>query len=649
MPRVAADGRFSRIVSHIRRLAGGLRVVLGNDMGTISMSDGLQERGLRARRHNQALVALARRVWSEDCTLGTALSLICETAAATLEVERVNIWRLDHVRHSLHCVHAYTRSVGQHNPPGFEEVLELGPVYTSALDEVRVLDFGDSAPGSMSDALDAYRRRHSICSLLDAPVRSMGDLIGVICHEQVGAPRDWLPEDLAFAGSIGDYVALAHEIDRRREIERRLRFLERHDPQTQLPNRDHLLEVAHSALGTAHDATRNMVVIHLRLELPEAPALDLPTHQALVTEAAARLRDGIGDLATIARVREGAFAVIPHRQVDEVESFECAERCVSLLQGLAPGEGLPAIAVSAGIAFSRDLAAPSADTLLRNAEEASLRARDGGLNRCEVFDADRHRGLLERLRTEQALRAAFEAGELEVHYMPEVDLDTGAWRAAEALLRWRKADGRLIAAGEFIEVAEKSGLIVRLGRWVLRQACTDAAAWPLDSEGHPPMVRVNVSLRQFEDPALAADVEAALKASGLEPSRLCLELTETAMLRDSASVARTLQRLRDLGVRIALDDFGIGYCSLAYLKQLPIDTIKVDRGFVSGLPDVVEDLAIVESLALLARRLGIDVIGEGIETPAQADSLRAIGIHGGQGFLYSRAVPQDEVVAGFRR
>lgn len=619
-------------------------------MGTISMSDGLQERGLRARRHNQALVALARRVWSEDCTLATALSLICETAAETLEVERVNIWRLDHARHALHCVHAFTRSTGQHNPPGFEEVLELGPEYTSALHEVRVLDFSDAdASAPMSDVLDAYRRRHGICSLLDAPIRSMGDLIGVICHEQVGDQREWLPEDFAFAGSVGDYVALAHEIDRRHEIERRLRFLERHDPQTNLPNRDHLLEVAYSALGKPDDGKHNLVVIHLRLELPEAPALDLLTQQALVTEAAARLRDGIGEVATIARVREGAFAVIPHRQVDEVEAFECAERCVSLLQGLAPREELAPIAVSAGIAFSRDLAAPSADTLLRNAEEASLRARDGGLNRCEVFDADRHRGLLERLRTEQALRAAFEAGELEVHYMPEVDLDTGTWRAAEALLRWRRADGRLIAAGEFIEVAEKSGLIVRLGRWVLRQACTDAAAWPLDADGHAPMVRVNVSLRQFEDPALAGDVEAALQASGLEPSRLCLELTETAMLRDSASVARTLQRLRGLGVRIALDDFGIGYCSLAYLKQLPIDTIKVDRGFVSGLPDVVEDLAIVESLALLARRLGIDVIGEGIETPAQADSLRAIGIHGGQGFLYSRAVPQDEVVAGFRR
>jgi EAL domain-containing protein (putative c-di-GMP-specific phosphodiesterase class I)/GAF domain-containing protein len=620
-------------------------------MPMTAISEGLNERSARARRYNHALVALGRRVWHEDCSLDSALATICETAAETLGVARVNVWRADSEHDELRCVHAFQRAPRAHNPPGFDERLPLSSEYGSQLDDVRVIDVADvgTDPGfaHAREALGDYLHRHAIHSLLDAPVRTEGRLYGVICHEHVGSPRLWTPEDHAFAGSIGDYVATAFEIARRREIEHRLRYLERHDPQTNLPNRDHLLEVAHTALRPLHEGDSGLAVIHLQVEPPaQEPPTDVESYHRLLIDVAERLRGLLADTAVLARVRDDAFAIIPHRHLQETEALDLAERCIDLV---IAGSGDAPPVVTAGIAFSRDLAAPSADTLLRNAETASLGARSQGLGRCRVFNADRHRGLLARMRTEQALRDAFADGRLLLHYMPEVDLATGRWRAAEALLRWRDEDGRMIPAAEFIEVAEASGLIVRLGRWVLAEACRAAADWPADADGRRPLLRVNVSARQFEETGLAADIDAALADSGLAPERLCLELTETLLLRDPAGAARTLGRLRSLGLHVALDDFGTGYCSLGYLKRLPIDTIKIDRGFTAGLPDDRADLAIVQALVGLATNLGISVVAEGVETQRQADTLRACGVHAAQGWLYSPAVDNATVMAGFGR
>ncbi len=606
------------------------------------------ERGARARRHNHALVALGRRVWHEDCTFDTAIAEICEVAAETLEVERVNVWRCETETALLCCFHSYERGAHRHNPPGYQETLPLVGAYADQLEDVRLIEVADVAvdDGPATDpSFQEYFDRYQVQSLLDVPVRAEGLLIGVICLEHIGSARMWTPEEHAFAGSIGDYVAVAYEITRRRDIENRLRYLERHDAQTNLPNRDHLLEVAHTALRPLHANDVGLAVIHLQID-PPAGTLDVECFHRFLVDCAAHLRELTADNAALARVREDAFAIIPHRHLREVEALELAERCIDLVQSdAASPTGYPAT-VTAGIAFSRDLAAPSADALLRNAENASLRAHAHGLGRCKVFNANRHRDLLARMRTEQALRDAFADGQLMLYYMPEVDLRDGHWRSAEALLRWRNDEGRIVPAGEFIDAAESSGLIVRLGRWVLLEACNAAMRWPVRN-GVAPMLRVNVSARQFEETGLAADVDSALSESGLPPGRLCLELTETMLLRDADAAAKTLARVRALGVSVALDDFGTGFCSLGYLKHLPIDTIKIDRGFTAGLPQDRADLAIVKALVGLAMDLGIDVVGEGVETEAQAQCLRDCGVIAVQGYLYSPAIDNDALIAGF--
>ncbi len=589
-----------------------------------------EDEGQRARRHNQALVALARELWTGHDTLESALALVCETAARTLRADRVNVWRLHPQHRVLRCVHAYDLRSGEHNPPGYDEAFDSGNQYGRTLDGVRFIDAADvSLDPGLQAALGDYFARHGVASLLDAPVRSEGVLVGVVCHEQVGHPRTWTPADQAFAASIGDYVAMVVEIHRRRIAERRLRYLELHDPQTNLPNRDHLLEVAHSALSPCGPGEAAVAAIHVQLELPG------DDRAGQLVAASGALREALGGEATLARVRDDAFALVPHQRLRGAEALELAGRCVEIVE--RAGGGLRA---SAGIAFSHDLAAPSADLLLRNAELASQRARSlGRLDRCEIFDAGRHRELVERMNMERALRDAHERGRLHVYYQPVVDLSDGRIRGTEALLRWHDDTGGWRPTCDFIDVAESSGLIVPLGRWLLGEACRAAAGWPVPADGRALELSVNVSARQIEQPGLVDDVARALERSGLPAQRLWLELTETALLPDAPFAIRTLERLRALGVRVALDDFGIGHSSFARLKHLPIDGIKIDRGFVAGLPEDPLDMAIVGAIAMVARRAGMAVVAEGVESPVQLPALRECGITVAQGFHFGRPMP----------
>ena len=602
-------------------------------------------------RYTRALVALTRAVWHPDCTLRDALGVICQTAAAAVQVERVNVWRLVDAPPRLVCVHAYTLSDDTHAPDEALESLPLDGEYLDFLQVVRALDATDvetdPSTATSRGALREYLRRHGICSLLDAPVRLEGELVGVICHEQVGAVRAWTPEEVAFAGSMGDFVAMAIEIDRRHQAEQQLAHLRLHDAVTNLPNRDYLVERVRERIARPHDAREPTAVLHVDIELPYVAAMpaDAPTVEEVMAELALRLRQAVGDQAALARVRADGFAMLAHRDVPEREVIALAERSVEAVRGVSGWHGVEASA-AVGVAFARDLEEGDPRVLLRNAELASERAHRLGRHRYEVFDVSQHRALVERLHLEQAMRDALAQGDFQVHYQPEVDVDTGKWVAAEALVRWRQPQG-LLGAGAFIEVVEQSGLILPLGRHVLMQACRDACAWP---PLEPPLtLRVNVSAQQFNDEHLVDDVAAALSTCGLDPARLCLEVTETTLMRDTADALATMQRLKALGVGLAVDDFGTGYSSLAYLKRFPIDAVKVDRSFVAGLPGEKFDVALVTAVRELARALDIDVVAEGVERSEQRDALRALGVCRIQGWLYAPSLEQEALLATFAR
>jgi EAL domain-containing protein (putative c-di-GMP-specific phosphodiesterase class I) len=268
------------------------------------------------------------------------------------------------------------------------------------------------------------------------------------------------------------------------------------------------------------------------------------------------------------------------------------------------------------------------------------RAKDSGRDRVVMFDDTLAAEAQRRLDLDQRLRHAVDQHEFEVWFQPEVELDTGEIVGAEALIRWI-TDAGMRSANEFIWLAEETGLIVPMGNWVLEEACHWTARWQRPDRDL--LVRVNLSARQFDQPDLVDIVAGALARSGLPPKALCLEITETALMENAEASRAMLVQLDQLGVQLAIDDFGTGYSSLAYLKQFPVDVLKIDRTFVDGLPDDAEDMAIVTTIVRLAESLGMTVTAEGIETTPQAETLRSLGVRLGQGYLFARPMPAIEM------
>ena len=608
-----------------------------------------------AERYTRALVGLAKAVWQPDCTFDQAVGLICETAADALRVDRVNAWRYDTEHHCLQCIHAYTRSDRRHARADELEVLPLESrsdcAYAAKLHEVRAIDAADveSDPSTAAavGALRLYLRKHRIDALLDAPVWTEGELLGVICHENVGGPRQWTREEAMFAGSMGDYVAIAHEMARRHRAEDQVQHLRLHDAGTDLPNRDYLVELIGQRLATPPPLAHPAAVVHVRIDAAHGTALSTgaPTLDDVMAQVAPRLRELVrqppeSNPNSLGRARTNAFAFLAARGAEQSDVVRLAERCIAAVRTLPRQHEEIEPGAAVGIAFAQ-ADESDARVLMRKAEQAADHAREQGRNRYEVFDLGHHHELVECLRLERALREAFAHDRFELHYQPKYDLGRARWYGAEALLRWRTDEG-LRVAGEFIAVAEASELMLPLGRWVLRQACRDAAQWHCSGPTLP-LVSVNVAARQFDESGLVEDVAAALAESGLAAGRLCLELTESTLMRDIDRTLATLQQLKALGVQISIDDFGTGYASLVYLKRFPIDTLKIDRSFVQDLPQNLTDGAIVSAVTGLARSLRIDVVAEGVERLEQQDALQAIGVRRMQGWLYAKAMEQPEI------
>ncbi|MDQ3511199.1 MAG: GGDEF and EAL domain-containing protein [Pseudomonadota bacterium] len=588
---------------------------------------------------------LTRLLWRDGHDLDQALAAITETAADVLAVDRVNVWQLEPT--GLRCVHGFRRGSRSHHPDGDGEFISLdNDAYAATLPKVRVIREADVHGSDVMASMRDYLQRHRIRSLLDAPVRTSGEMYGVICHEQVGDARQWRPDEIAFAANMGDFVALAVEIQRRKQAEARLEYLQLYDSVSGLGNRT----LFHGAVQ----------LLLQRLQWRPWPAamlfIDIDRFHSVNTTSGESggdtLLGQVGQCisvtspedAVVARVESDCFAVLLPRLEHPWQATRVADDILASIASLMEGEAQRLdIGASIGIAFFDGSRNTSAEELLRDADFASKQAKAHGRNRHEVFDADQHRSLNERTELEHKLRDAFHGGQLAVAYQPEVDAERGVMVAAEALLRWRQPDGSLRVAADFIDVAESSGLIVPIGWWVLQHACTEAVTWPQAVDGSVPKLRVNLSARQFEQAGLAERVGAILQECGLPPQRLCLELTETTLMTRAQSALDTLLALRSLGVSLAIDDFGTGYSSLTYLKRFPVDTLKIDRSFVEGLPHSVFDRSIVEAVIGLARAMDIEVVAEGVERIEQQDSLLGLGLQRMQGWLYSKALPAAEL------
>jgi diguanylate cyclase len=475
-------------------------------------------------------------------------------------------------------------------------------------------------------------------------------LVGVLAPASVYNHPDAVAHPWRWAMIHGGFVlaaSVAHIVAWRTNENQLLR-----DPLTGLPSRVLFLNRLSGAVDRLQRRPgRQAAVLFLDLDRFKVinDSLGHPAGDQLILAVAERLQHSLRRQEMIARFGGDEFAVLCEDLRDEEDAVAVAERLLKsfgLPFHLAHGDVVSSASI--GIALAVD-AEQDAEDLIRDADAAMYRAKQAGGGRLMLFDDVTRQRALDRLHTENALRLALEREELRVFFQPEISFETGEIVGVEALVRWEHPERGLLGPGEFISLAEETGLIVPLGTWVMRESCRRARTWHdagIVSDDFS--MGVNVSARQLASDRLPGTVRQILADTRLEARHLCVEVTETLLIEDPTTSIATLSALKELGVEVAVDDFGTGYSSLQHLRNFPIDCVKIDRSFVRGLPDSSEDAAIVGAVIELGHALGLSVTAEGVETDAQRANLHASGCDTAQGFLFSRPEPADVVEAQLR-
>jgi diguanylate cyclase (GGDEF)-like protein/PAS domain S-box-containing protein len=441
-------------------------------------------------------------------------------------------------------------------------------------------------------------------------------------------------------------IVNARDITGRKRAEEQLRYQALHDLLTDLPNRQLFVDRLQQALmRTRRRPERRVAVLFMDLYNFKLvnDSVGHDTGDKLLVGVAERLRSLLRPEDMLARFGGDEFTVLIEDIEDPAVAMRVAERIVEGFREhfVLNGQEFFA-AASIGIAYG-SASTTSPEKVLRNADAAMYRAKERGPLGYEVFDQSMYLQAVRRLKLENDIRRAFLAGEFVVHYQPIVDLRSDEVQGVEALVRWNHPERGLLNPEEFVPVAEEIGLIVPMGEAVLEEACRLAVRW---QEEHPRLspllMNVNLSAKQLQRPDLITTVEGVLQRTGLDPSLLTLDITETVYVRVMEGNTAALNDLRRLGVKISIDDFGVGYSSLAYLKRLPADILKLDKSFIEGLGEDLEDTAIVRMVIDLARTLGIEVIAEGVHSEA-ATILKEMGCSLAQGFFFAEPLPPEEV------
>jgi diguanylate cyclase (GGDEF)-like protein len=450
---------------------------------------------------------------------------------------------------------------------------------------------------------------------------------------------------LLFLGLI--YYLVYREATVRRQAEEKLRIVATHDPLTALPNRTLLHERLSHALAKAQRHDRQLAALFIGLDRFKKvnDTLGHETGDALLQVAARRLYDCLRETDTMARQGGDEFVVLMDELSDREPISRVSQRILDTVAQPFTLEGRELhIGASIGISVFPD----DGRTLLRNADIAMHRAKEKGGNRYQFYSAQLDNHSVERLALESGLRRALEREELTLHYQPKVNIASGLISGMEALLRWQHPELGSVPPTRFIPIAEETGLIVPIGAWVLKTACAQTRAWQRQGVRRF-SIAVNLSPRQFADEDLLDDIKSALAESGLEPSDLELEITESMVMDNPDQAIDVLRQVKALGVRVAIDDFGIGYSSLAYLKRFPIDTVKVDRSFVEDIPADENSMAIAQAVIAMAHSLHLKVVAEGVESEGQLSFLRGEGCDDIQGFYFCEARAASQISGMMRK
>jgi len=479
------------------------------------------------------------------------------------------------------------------------------------------------------------------------PLLSGGRAVGVLVF--MSSERDaFTPELVELLVRMTNNVSFALEnfdrADEKAQADERIKYLATHDGLTDLPNRATFNQLLHSSIESARRQHRSFAVLFIDIDRFKVinDSLGHNAGDALLIETANRLRHCLRAGDVVARLGGDEFVIILEHASDLRQVEAAARRLLSVVCEPLQLCGLECRATaSIGIAVFPD-DGEDEPTLTKNADMAMYRAKEEGKNGFRFFVKQSKTQSVERLVFEARLRQALERDEFSLHYQPKVDATTEQITGVEALLRWTLPDLGVLSPMQFIPLAEETGLIVPIGRWVLKSACAQNMAWR--RQGLPPLsMAVNLSPRQFSDENLLQDIDDALAASGMPPELLQLEITESMVMHNVGRAIELLDVIRSRGVRLAIDDFGTGYSSMSLMKKFPVDTIKIDRSFVQDLPHDAEDRAIAQAIISMGKALGLTVVAEGVETAEQAAFLREHACDEMQGYLFSKPVPAERI------
>jgi diguanylate cyclase (GGDEF)-like protein/PAS domain S-box-containing protein len=596
------------------------------------------EHELRKRLKRQAAVAELGRRGLEGLSLQDLTARSVELVAAQLDLDRAEVWEVTQFSGELLLTAA--RGWDPKEVGSTRQLAEMAtmPGYTlQAEGPVVVDDFNSeerfSAPPALADA--------GITSCVSVTIPGPRRPYGVLSGHSV-AQRTFAADEALFMQSVAQVLAAAIE---RWRVEESIRHNALHDPLTGLPNRTLFLNRLAHVFAKREATSSSAAVMFLDIDNFKLvnDSLGHEIGDRLLRAIAPRLSDALRPSDTLARFGGDEFVVLCEEVTDGRDALQVAERLQTVLAAPFDLDGEEhVLSASIGVALANGRYA-TPEEAMRDADAAMYRAKERGRANCELFDDAMRERALGRLRMENALRGVVERDELCVYYQPVVSIDDGATVGVEALLRWQHSGLGPVSPLEFIPIAEDTGLIIEIGRWVLEEVCHQAVRWEEELGENAPVVSVNLSPRQVAHAELVPTVARVLEQTGLDPERLALEITENVLITEADSPWNTLQSLKRLGVKLMLDDFGTGYSSLSYLKRFPVDVLKIDRTFVDGLGREAEDSAIVEAVIGMARTLDLGVIAEGVETLEQAERLRALGCERAQGFWYGRPRPAAEI------
>ncbi|MEO3757024.1 EAL domain-containing protein [Mycobacterium sp. B14F4] len=591
----------------------------------------------------------------EDLVTSVATRLMGVNAASHVEVSRrvladlVEFLGVDvsFLRHNDHRIHASVLVAEWPTRPGIPDPDPLAVVYFADADPVFALAEHQKEPLIFrpEPATDEYQqtihegRQIPSTSMACVPLLSGDVTTGVLGFVKFG-DRDWTTEEMNALKAIASLFA---QVQARIAAEDQLRYLAEHDDLTGLCNRRALWAHLDARLQQGQPGPVSV----LFFDLDRLKAInDYLGHTAgdwFIRVLAERLRESSDGSNLIARLGGDEFVVVPAAPMGTDEAEALAHRLQSTLHKRVAIDGeMLTRTVSIGVA----LGIPGSDTtsdLLRRADQAVLTAKNSGGKKVAVFSDEMSLENAFRNDIELHLQSVIENGALLLHYQPEVNMRTGEILAAEALVRWQHPTRGLLSPSAFIGVAESINLAGELGRWVMRAACTEFARWRANGVGHDAVLRINVSPVQLVTDGFVESVASIIDEFGLDGGSVCLEITESVVVQDIETTRITLAGLKEVGVQVAIDDFGTGYSVLSHLKSLPVDTLKIDKGFVRELGANPGDLAIVRAIIALAEAFGLELVAEGVETEAAAVTLLQHGCHRAQGFLLSRPVPGDEM------